>query len=421
MENTTVNQSHTIMRLRALVEASNLLNSSLNLKKVLTVLVDLATKNLDAERGTIYLVDKEKQEIWSQVAKGEETREFRLPIGQGIAGSVAKTGKTVNLKDAYQDKRFDKEFDKKSGFKTKTMLCTPMKDKKGKIVGVFQILNKEKGFFSEDDLSFLSALSIPATLAIENARLHESEIAFQRVERELEVAAEIQRQILPTILPKMEGVQLGAISIPCHAVGGDFYDVYKIDDHRIVMTIADVSGKGIPAALLVSTLHASLHAYRELHYSLVELVTKLSQFIYENSTTEKFITFVICIIDTKTSTLHCVNAGHCFPLLIRADGTMEELKNNGFALGMLPDSTYEEETIKLRSGDIITLYTDGISESMNEKHDMYGNLRLSKVLSRYRGFHVNEMRDEILKDVKSFSVNPAQDDDITMVLMKVGA
>ncbi len=421
MENTVVNQSHTIKRLRALVEASNLLNSSLNLKKVLTVLVDLATKNLDSERGTIYLVDKEKNEIWSQVAKGDETREFRLPIGQGIAGSVAKTGKTVNLKDAYEDKRFDKEFDKKSGFKTKTMLCTPMKDKKGRIIGVFQILNKSKGFFSEDDLSFLSALSIPATLAIENARLHEAEVAIQRVERELEVAAEIQRQILPKILPKMEGVQMGAISIPCHAVGGDFYDVYKIDDHRMVMTIADVSGKGIPAALLVSTLHASLHAYRELHFSLVELVTKLSQFIYENSTTEKFITFVICIIDTKTSMLHCVNAGHCFPLLIRADGTMEELQNNGFALGMLPASTYEEETIKLRSGDIITLYTDGISESMNAKHDMYGTLRLSKVLSRYRGFHVNEMKDEILNDVKSFSVNPAQDDDITMVLMKFGS
>ncbi|TAK63083.1 MAG: protein serine phosphatase, partial [Bacteroidetes bacterium] len=268
--------------------------------------------------------------------------------------------------------------------------------------------------------SFLSALSIPATLAIENARLHEAEIAIQRVERELEVAAQIQQQILPKTLPKIEGIQIGAMSVPCHAVGGDFYDVYQLDDHRIVMTIADVSGKGIPAALLVSTLHASLHAYRELHTSLVELAAKLNQFIYDNSTTEKFITFVLCVIDTRTSTLHCVNAGHCFPLVIRADGTMEELKKNGFGLGMLPGSRYNEETTELRPGDILTLYTDGVSESMNEKRELYGNERLHKVLNRYRGFDVNEMMDEIMKDVKKFSENPAQDDDLTMVILKIG-
>ncbi|MBI3189123.1 MAG: SpoIIE family protein phosphatase, partial [Ignavibacteriales bacterium] len=410
-----------IKRLNALVEASNLLNSSLDLKKILSILLDLATKNLQAERGTIYLIDKEKGEIWSQVTKGGEVKEFRLPIGQGIAGTVAKTGKTVNLKDAYKDKRFDKEFDKRSGFKTKTMLCTPMKDKKGIIVGVFQILNKKKGYFTPDDQSFLSALSIPATLAIENARLHEAEIQNQRMERELEVAAQIQQQILPKKLPKIEGVQLGSMSMPCHAVGGDFYDVFKLDDHRIALVVADVSGKGIPAALLVSTLHASLYAYRELHFSSVDLATKLNQFIYENSTAEKFITFASCIFDTRTSTIHSVNAGHCFPLIIRADGRMVELKKNGFGLGMLPGSRYEEETVKLGAGDLIVLYTDGISESMNEKRDMYGNLRLSKVLSRYRGFLVNEIMDEIVRDVKKFSGNTSQDDDLTLVLLKVGS
>ncbi len=421
MSELTSKQAEIVKRLNALVEASNLLNSSLNLKKILTILLDLATKNLHAERGTIYLIDKERNEIWSQVAKGNEIKEFRLPIGQGIAGSVAKTGKTVNLEDAYKDKRFDKEFDKRSGFKTKTMLCTPMKDKNGKIVGVFQILNKNKGHFTPDDLSFLSSLSIPATLAIENARLHEAEIQIQRMERELEVAAQIQQQILPKSLPKFEGLQLGSLSIPCHAVGGDFFDVMKLDDHRIALVIADVSGKGIPAALLVSTLHASLHAYRELHFTSVDLTTKLNQFIYENSTAEKFITFALCIFDTRTSTIHSVNAGHCFPLIIRADGSMVELKKNGFGLGMLPGSKYEEETVKLVHGDMIVLYTDGISESMNDKRDLYGNLRLSKILNRYRGFLVEEILDEIVKDVKKFSGNSAQDDDLTLVLLKVGS
>jgi len=353
------------------------------------------------------------------VAKGKEVQEIRLPLGQGIAGSVAQTGKTVNLKDAYKDDRFDKGFDTRSGYKTKTMLCTPMKDKRGTIVGVFQIINKKRGYFSADDLTFLASLSIPATLAIEKARLHEAEITVQRVNRELEVAAQIQQQILPKELPILQGLQLGAMSSPCHAVGGDFFDVYKIDEHRVAFCIADVSGKGIPAALLVSTLHATLRAYRELNFPIIVLTAKLNQFIYENSSPEKFITFVLCILDTKSNTLHCVNAGHCYPLLIRSDGSSLELKKSSFALGMFPGTVYIEESIRLRAGDILALYTDGVSESQDGKKDLYGSERLARILTRFRGFLVSEIIDEIRNDVKKFSGTTTQDDDLTMVILKV--
>ena len=227
-----------IRRLNALVQASHLLNSSLNLKKVLATLLDVATKNLDADRGTIYLLDPEKKELWSQVLKGEEMTEIRLPLGKGIAGAVGKTGETINLKDAYNDKRFNKEFDVRSGYRTKSMLCMPMRNKSGKIVGVFQILNKKKGAFDKHDEFFLSELSIPASLAIENARLHIAEMEHQRVEKELEVAYRIQQQILPRELPAMPGVQLSAISIPCHTVGGDYFDVIKMNEDKIALVIA---------------------------------------------------------------------------------------------------------------------------------------------------------------------------------------
>jgi GAF domain-containing protein len=199
--NTTTAGKKSVQLLNALLESSQLLNSTLNLDDVLSILLGLATRNLGADRGTIYLVDREKGELWSRVLDGRRKMEIRLKLGHGIAGTVGKTGRSIVLKDAYKDGRFDKGFDRESGFRTRTMLCTPMKDRNGRIVGVFQILNKKRGHFSGQDERFLTALSIPASIALENARLHEADIRNQRAEKELEVASKIQQQLLPEALP----------------------------------------------------------------------------------------------------------------------------------------------------------------------------------------------------------------------------
>ncbi len=408
-----------IKRLNALVQASHLLNSSLNLKKVLTTLLDVATKNLDADRGTIYLLDNEKKELWSQVLKGEEMTEIRLPLGKGIAGTVGKTGETVNLKDAYNDKRFNKDFDAKSGYRTKSILCMPMRNKSGKIVGVFQILNKKKGAFDKQDEFFLSELSIPASLAIENARLHIAELENQRVEKELEVAYRIQQQILPRELPAMAGIQLSAISIPCHTVGGDYFDVIKINEDKVALVIADVTGKGIPAALLVSTLQASLHAYIEHGLPITQLVTKLNHVIGLNSTPEKFITFFLGIYDIPTWTLRYVNAGHNHPFVVWAKGGLETLSKGGFCLGVFDDCKYEEGELRLNPADTLILYTDGVTEAMNHKHDLYGEARLYITMNKLIEKNVPDMQKGILEDIKVFADGTPQNDDVTLVLMKV--
>jgi len=408
-----------IKRLNALVQASHLLNSSLNLKRVLATLLDVATKNLDADRGTIYLLDPERRELWSQVLKGDETMEIRLPMGKGIAGTVGKTGETVNLKDAYKDKRFNKEIDTKTGFRTSSMLCMPMKNRSGKIVGVFQILNKHRGHFDKNDEHFLSELSIPASIAIENARLHIAELEHQRFEKELEVAYRIQQQILPSELPKMAGIQTTALAIPCHTVGGDFYDVIRINDDKVALVIADVTGKGIPAALLVSTLQASLHAFIEHTYSPTDLVTKLNRVINENSTPEKFITFFICIYDIPTWTLRYVNAGHNHPFILFEKGGIEPLSKGGFCLGVFTDNRYEEGEIRLNPGDTLILYTDGVTEAMNAKNEMYGEARLYLTMHKMLDKSVKEIERSILSDMKSFTDGAPQADDVTLVLMKV--
>ena len=420
-KNTTARGKKSVQLLNALLEASQLLNSTLNLDEVLSILLGLATRNLGADRGTIYLVDREKGELWSRVLDGRRKMEIRLKLGRGIAGTVGKTGRSIVLKDAYKDRRFDKGFDRESGFRTRTMLCTPMKDRNGRIVGVFQILNKKRGYFSGQDERFLTALSIPASIALENARLYEADIRNQRAEKELEVASKIQQQLLPESLPENEGFEMCGITIPYHMIGGDFYDVIRLGDENLALVIADVTGHGVPAALLVSTLHACLHAYLELGVSLVDLVTRLNRFIHKNATLGKFITFVLAIYDPRARTTRYVNAGHNYPFVLRGSGEIEFLNKGGYCLGVIPGAQYEEGQLRMDSGDLLVMYTDGVTEAMNPRNELYGEERLFDLLKRTPGSGVRSVQMSILEDVHRHTEGTPQADDITMLLMKVAA
>jgi sigma-B regulation protein RsbU (phosphoserine phosphatase) len=408
-----------IRRLQTLVKASELLNSSLDLDRILEVLVEHTTKNLNAATGTIYLLEKERKELWARTIMAKKKVEIRLPVGQGIAGYVAQTGKTIRITDAYKDRRFYRDIDKRSGFKTKTMLCMPMKDRMGRINGVFQILNKRKGVFTKDDEQFLRAVSIPATIAIENARLHVAEVESQKVQRELDLAASIQQQILPKSMPTPVGAQMTAVTRPCRAVGGDFYDVIEIDEDRIALAIADVSGKGVAAALMVSTFQAALHTYIEFGLPLAEIASKLNSTIHEHSTVESFITCVLCIYNTKTGILQYVNAGHNFPIVFRPAGGFMQLESGAIGLGMAPGIRYEEEQIHLDHGELLLLYTDGVTEAMNKSQDLYSEARLCTLVSKLLSRDVREIEDNVFKDVESFSTGVKQVDDLTLLLLKV--
>src|SRR3990172_181309 len=193
-------------------------------------------------------MEEEKKEIWYKVLKGKELVEIRLPLGTGIAGHVAETGKTVNLEDAWKDKRFFSGFDVRTGYVTKTMLCMPMRNREDKIIGVFQMINKKGGVFDLEDEQFLRAFSDHVALAIENAYLLQARVENERVEKEIQIAAEIQKKLLPKELPAIAGYQMDAVAVPCKTIGGDYYDVVPIDDENFVLVVADVSGKGIPAA-----------------------------------------------------------------------------------------------------------------------------------------------------------------------------
>jgi phosphoserine phosphatase RsbU/P len=404
-------------RLLELVKIRKLLNSTLRLEKILQIILETATKNLHADRGTVYLIDYKTKELWSKVLQGDIKVEIRLPIGKGIAGHVAKTGKKVILKDAYKDPRFNPEVDKKTGYHTKTMLCTPMKDRKGKKIGVIQIVNKMNGYFSQEDIKFLDLLSLDACLAIENARLFKEALEKESIEKELEVAATIQRMILPKTIPEIHGFEISGLCVPAKQVGGDYYDVISLPDGRTAFAIADAAGKGVPAALLVSTLQACMRAYLESNFKLDELITRVNRVIFRTSTENKFITFFIGILDPSSKMLQIVNAGHYPPLLAR-NGNFIRLPTTGVVLGGIESASFVCKEYALETNDVLVMFTDGITEANNSKNGAYGDERLEKLILENCNQSAANLKDTIYKDVRSFVREADQSDDITLLIVK---
>jgi len=408
-----------IRKLESLIDAAKQLNTTFDLDKLLSIILNHATKNLNAARGTIYLIDERTQEIWSKVVKGTGLVEIRLPIGTGISGTVAKTGRTINVKDASKDKRFYSAIDTKSGFHTKTMLCRPMRDRNGVIIGVFQIINKKRGIFNRNDEFFLDAFSEHASLAIENTRLYQADLEHARVDKEIQIAAEMQQQLFPKELIHIPSYELSATVQPCASIGGDSYDIIPLKDGKFAITIADVSGKGIPAALLVSTLHGLLRVYIQYPIELVELVRRLNTLVYNISPAERFITFFIMIFDPVNHTFTYVNAGHNPPFLFRkSKNDINELIASGLPLGIVEEQQFETHQIDMQHGDTLVLYTDGVTEAANKKLQQYGEKKLRECVLRNFETTADTIKGCIVRDLRGFIGNYPMSDDFTLMVLK---
>lgn len=270
------------------------------------------------------------------------------------------------------------------------------------------------------DLEFLTSLANLAIISLENARLFVEAIEKQKMEDELKIAREIQKGLLPAVLPVIPGIELAATNISSKQVGGDYYDLLTIDDHRWVIAIGDVSGKGTPAALLMANLQATIRALVPLRLSLSELTSRVNDLMCQNTGGTKFVTFFWGIIDVQAMTLSYVNAGHNHPYLLRAGGQMERLEKGGMILGVLPTTTpYEEGSTPLRAGDVLVLFTDGVSEAMDSHGADYGEDRLERLICANREKPPARMLDTVSEDIRRHAGRAAQSDDITMMVLRV--
>jgi len=273
--------------------------------------------------------------------------------------------------------------------------------------------------FSEDDLEFLKTLGNQAMTSIENARLFQETLEKQVMEEELNLARTLQKGLLPDKLPDLTGYELAAINISSRQVGGDLYDVIPVSDDVWGIAIADVSGKGAGAALLMANLQASLRALAGSSLELSAMVGRINNLIFQNTPLDKFITFFYGELNIKTGQFKYCNAGHNPPYLVKSNGNIEELMAGGLILGMMQDVSFETGQVTISSGDRIVMFTDGITEAMDEDDEEFGEEKVCELIVKDPDFTAQELLDTIVRAVKDFSGSASQSDDITMVVLKV--
>ena len=409
--------NHKILELETLYDVGIRISSLLKAEELSDEILLRSISLLDANRGALFLIDKKDKtlKLDSSFGIGEELKDkVKIPLGEGLIGEVAAKGEAVRGRGHPQ---------LQLPWESDTLLAVPIKMKQ-QVFGVIFVANKEaKGGniieFTPSDERLLSSFANQAAVALENARLYKESLEKERMEKELELAATIQRNLLPLKTPEIEGFDISALNTPCRQVGGDYYDFIALNPDHFGIAIADVSGKGTPAALLVSALHGTLHAYSEENYSLPQLMSRIARAIYRSSLAEGFITFFYGILDPKKRTLTSVNAGHNYPILLRADDKIHNLTEGGICLGIMEESTYQQETTTLQKGDILVLYTDGLTEAMNPQEEEFGTERLTEVVYNNRHLPASAIIEAISQQLKSWSRGIPPFDDLTLVLIKV--
>lgn len=553
---------------------------------LLTLIVNRLTQAVSADRGTLYLIDKPKDQIYSKIlqAGANEIQEIRLNIGEGIAGHVAETGETVNIRSVKEDPHFAAQFDQKSGYETRNMICTPMRNAENEIIGVLQLINKKRGHFTNRDETLLHVLASQAAIAYENARLieaekskrhladtlrevaaiinssldleavldsiliqlervipysnasillmqgdyfvvsasrginatavlkvpifridesaifadmveqgyliipnikeddrwvqlesthemraflggllnygdqvigeltvihteedyytnehaeilttfanqasaaierarlHEQSIQQARLRQEVETAIHIQKSLLPETVPTIDGWQIAAHWHPAREVGGDFYDFIELADGRLGFVIADVSGKGVPAALFMALARTIFRTLATANLPVDELMTKVNDTIKEDNRARLFVTLFYGVLNLETGHFDCVSAGHNPPMLVKDQATtVQELATDGPALGVFPNLTYSHQELMLSDSEVVVMYTDGITECINFKEEEFAEERLEETIIEYASADAETILNNIIERVEKFAGTLPPHDDATIIVIK---
>jgi sigma-B regulation protein RsbU (phosphoserine phosphatase) len=413
-------------KLQILLKISKSLGQEIQLDPLLRLIVAEVTEAMQAERSTLLLVDPSKpDELVSRVAEGMFAREIRIRFGSGIAGATAQGRQTINVPDAYRDGRLNPAFDKASGFRTRSILSTPILSQSDQLIGVVQVLNKKGGgAFTTEDEQFLEAICVHLAIALERAKLVEAYLQSQIVAQSLQLAKEIQMGLVPKdfpALPEFKEIDIYATIIPALEVGGDLYDFFPLDKDRICFIIGDVSDKGVPAALFMSMARTAFKISAIASPESVEhSMSRVNQFLCESNPQQMFVTAFAGILDLRTGRVDYVDAGHEPPFVLQPRGAVLKVdKTGGIVLGFMPGQTFNSGSLQLNPGDALVLYTDGVSEAMNASRQLFGAEAIEKTLSRI-GPMASSKRiiNALLDDVHLFVGGAKQSDDITMLVIR---
>jgi sigma-B regulation protein RsbU (phosphoserine phosphatase) len=398
-----------------LLELGTKISVSLDTNQLLEQILDLVFQVVRYDAAGIYLVDRKTQWINQQAIRGyDPNREeaVRLKVGRGLIGWVAKTGRPVIVPDVLRDERYVK-----ARAETRSEMVAPLRAG-SEVIGAFNLESDEPDAYEPEDLELLMTFASQAAVAIERTRLHAEVLETRRLEEELSIGQRIQRTFLPERDPKIPNFDIAGAYYSSGLVGGDYYDYVRITDGHLGIVVADVSGKGIPAALIMAAFRASLIAEVRNNYAIRTVFAKVNRLLWESIEIERFVTAIYGVLDIQARRFTYVNAGHNVGLLYRAaTDTFDTLDSTGPLLGTLENATFKERQVEIRPGDILTLYTDGITESMNAARELFGEDRLKDVIRSRKGGTAAEIVRGIRETVGAFA-GGEPDDDLTLVLLK---
>jgi phosphoserine phosphatase RsbU/P len=414
-------------KLRLLLDITKKISSTLNLQEVLNLVMDTLDSLIPYDAAGIYVIKCEKRKgaegelpdsicvFRTEALRGydiDELRDVRLKMGEGIIGTVAVTGEPVISPDVRNDPRYVN-----ARPETRSEMVAPIISN-NEVVGVFDLESDQLNAYTEDDLQLLLLLASQVAIIIEKVMLHEQLVEKKRLEGQLEVAREVQLELLPAADPQLEGFDICAYNFSTEEVSGDYYDWVRIYDDQIGIVIADVSGKGVPAALLMAFLRASLRAAIHIGYAPHISMAKVNYLLWESIERNQFVTAFYSVLDASNKTLAYTNAGHNPPLLMDADGTARFIERGGLPLGMFRDTRYYEYYLPIETGQTLVLYTDGVTEALNNAGEEYGRDRLERIVREGRSLSARGLIDLIYQDILRWTDGRGSHDDMTFFIIK---
>src|SRR6266705_5070180 len=414
-------------KLRMLLDITKTISQSLDTEEVLNLVMDTLDSLIPYDAAGIYLVKcsrplaerdgapDETCVFHTEAVRGydiADLQELRLKMGEGLIGHVALSGKPYISPDVRKEPRYIN-----ARARTHSEMVAPIISN-NEVIGVFDLESDELNAYAKDDLEVLGLLASQVAIIIEKVMLHDQLIEKQRLETQLEVARQVQLELLPARDPQLEGFDISAYNFPTEEVSGDYYDWVRIYDDQIGIVVADVSGKGVPAALLMAFLRASLRAASHIGYAPQISMSKVNYLLWESIESNQFVTAFYGILDATNRTLAYANAGHNPPLLKNADGTSRFLEQGEVPLGMFRDTRYYEHYLTIAPGELLVLYTDGVTEATNPAGEEYGLTRMIEAVKRDKNLTARELINSIHQDVVNWTDGAGATDDVTFFIIK---
>jgi len=402
--------------LSAMLEITQNLGQALALDEVLPkVLESLFKVFLQADRAFIGLKEKDGTLVprWSRARN--EGAEETIRMSRTIVNQVMDSKQAILSADAVSDSQFDAN-QSIADLQIRSMMCAPLFNSMGNVIGILQVdTSTRKQQFRPHDLELLLSVATQAGIAVHNAQLHEEALQQQAVQRDLELAYEVQRGFLPSSHPEIEGYSFFDYYRAANQIGGDYYDYLKLPNNRLAVIVADVVGHGVAAALLMAKLSAEARYCLALEPRPQLAISQLNNSLSDMGL-DRFVTLILVVLDLGSHQMTIVNAGHMAPVLCRVDGSIEELgeEQGGIPLGIMNDYEYEQFTTTFHPGESLTLYTDGINEAFNEQDEQYGEERLLESIAN-SSVDSNQRGEKILANVQKFLGNAVQNDDMCLV------